>query len=139
MDITSARWILVDARRPAWQWLETLLLTLLAVAIAHRFSPSDPFLLHAAFPWLLFSPALLALRYGALSGLASIATLGALWAIEKDAGIVPGDPPALHLTGALMLTLVCGEFAGLWQAKVSRAEGSLQYIHEKLERLTHQH
>lgn len=137
--MTFARWVIVDGRRTAWQWLETAVLTLLAAAIAYRISPSDPFLLRSAFPWLLFAPALLALRYGALPGLASIAILGTLWLLERNAGLVSGNPPALHLTGALILTLVCGEFAGLWQARLSRAEGSLRYVSEKLDRLTRQH
>ena len=134
-----ARWLVVEARRPAWHWLETVLLTLLAAAIAYLANPADPFLLRAAFPWLLFAPVLVALRYGVLPGIVSTGVLGALWTLEREAGIVPAEPPLLHLTGALMLTLVCGEFAGLWSARLSRAEGSLRYVREKLDRLTREH
>src|SRR2546423_5691620 len=133
------RWLSAEPRRTAWQWLETVLLTLLAAAIAYKASPSDPLLLEARFPWLVLVPLLLALRYGALPGVASIAVFAALWWVEREAGLLPPAPPTLQLTGALMLTLICGEFAGLWEARVSRAEGSLRYLQEKLERLTRQH
>jgi hypothetical protein len=134
-----ARWLSAERRRSGWRWLETVLFTLLAAAIAYRASPSDPFLLKSEFPWLLLVPVLLALRYGALPGIASITILAALWWVEREAGIVAPEPPSLHLTGALMLTLLCGEFAGLWEAKASRAESSLRYVQEKLERLTRQY
>jgi polysaccharide biosynthesis protein PelD len=137
--MSPARWLIAESRRPAWQWLETVLLTLLAAALAYSLSPSDPFLLHAAFPWLLFAPVLLALRYGALPGLGSIALLCALWVVQREAGLVRPEPPTLHLTGALLMTLICGEFAGLWEARVGRAETSLRYVQEKLDRLTRQH
>jgi hypothetical protein len=132
-------WLVAAARRPAWQWLETVLITLLAAALAYATSPADPFLLERDFPWLLFAPVLLALRYGVLPGLVSTAILAALWALEREAGLVPPEPPTLHFAGALLLTLVCGEFAGLWEARVGRAETSLRYVREKLDRLTRQH
>ena len=134
-----ARWLVVEARRPWWQWLETALLTLAAGAIAYLASPADPFLLDSAFPWLLFAPVLLALRYGVLQGLASIAIFAAIWFLAREAGMVPPAPPTLLLAGALMLTLVCGEFAGVWNARLSRADGSLRYVSEKLDRLTREH
>ena len=133
------RWLSAEPRRSAWQWLEAVLLSLLAAAIAYKASPSDPLLLEARFPWLVLVPLLLALRYGVLPGVVSIAVFAALWWLEREAGLQPAAPPTLQLTGALMLTLLCGEFAGLWEARVSRAEGALRYLQEKLERLTRQH
>jgi hypothetical protein len=137
--MSFARWLVVEARRPWWQWLETALLTLAAGAIAYLARPADPFLLESAFPWLLFVPVLLALRYGVLQGLASIAILAGIWFLERDAGMVAPEPPTLLLAGALMMTLVCGEFAGVWNARLTRAEGSLRYVSEKLDRLTREH
>ncbi|HUQ25412.1 MAG TPA: PelD GGDEF domain-containing protein [Burkholderiales bacterium] len=129
----------LEARRPLGQWLETVVLTLIAVAIACAARPSDPFMLRTDFPWLLFAPVLLALRYGALCGLASAGVLAALWALGRQAGVVTGDAPTVHLTGALILTLICGEFAGLWDARLDRAQGALRYARERLDRLTRQH
>jgi hypothetical protein len=132
-------WLAGEARTPLWHWLETVLLTLLAAAIAYAASPQDPFFIRAPFPWVLFAPVLLALRYGMLPGLASVAVLGAVWALERAAGLMPPEPPTLFFMGTLLTTLVCGEFASLWNARLRRVESTWRYAREKLERLTRQH
>jgi hypothetical protein len=132
-------WLMADGRRQAWQWLETVLLTLLAAALSYAASPADPFFIAAEFPWVLFAPALLALRYGVLPGLASVVVLAAAWALERSIGVVPREPPTLYFMGALLLTLVCGEFASIWNGRLRRIESTYRYAREKLERLTRQH
>jgi hypothetical protein len=132
-------WLTAEGRRPLWHWLETVLLTLLAAALSYLASPDDPFFVEAQFPWVLFAPALLALRYGVLPGLASIAVLGLVWAAERSAGMLHPEPPTLYFMGALLLTLVCGEFASIWNARLRRVESTYRYARDKLERLTRQH
>jgi hypothetical protein len=132
-------WLSGETRRPLWHWLETVLLTLLAAALAYAASPGDPFFLEAQFSWVLFAPVLLALRYGVLPGLVSMAALGFAWALERSAGAVAAEPPTLYFMGALLLTLVCGEFSSLWTARLRRLESTNRYAREKLERLTRQH
>ncbi len=132
-------WLIAEGRLPVWHWLETLLLTLLAAALAYAASPDDPFFVDAEFPWVLFAPALLALRYGVLPGLASVALLGVVWAAERAAGLLRPEPPTLYFMGALLLTLVCGEFASIWNARLRRVESTYRYAREKLDRLTRQH
>src|SRR5690348_2662525 len=137
--MSFSSWLTAESRQPLWHWLETVLLTLLAAALAFAASPADPFFVDAEFPWVLFAPALLALRYGVLPGLASVAVLSAVWAAERAAGIVRPDPPTLYFMGALLLTLVCGEFASIWNARLRRVESTYRYARDKLERLTRQH
>ncbi len=137
--MSPAGWFSRDLRQSLWHWLETVLFTLLAAALAYFASPADPFFIAAEFPWVLFAPALLALRYGVLPGLASIAVLGAVWAGERAAGLVAPEPPTLYFMGALLLALVCGEFASIWNARLRRMESTNRYAREKLERLTRQH
>jgi len=132
-------WLVAEAKRPAWQWLETALLTLVAAALGYAANPEDPFFVHGEFPWLLFAPVLLALRYGVLPGLGSAALLAALWVVARGAGLVPPETPALHLMGGLLLTLVCGEFASIWNARLRRVDSAFRYQRDKLERLTRQH
>jgi hypothetical protein len=132
-------WLTAEGRRPLWHWLETVLLTLLAAALSYAASPEDPFFVAAQFPWVLFAPALLALRYGVLPGLGSIAVLALVWGAERSAGMVPAEPPTLYFMGALLLTLVCGEFASIWIARLRRVESTYRYARDKLERLTRQH
>lgn len=126
-------------RRPVGAWLETLGLTLAAAALAYWADPANPFFLKADFPWLAFAPAVLALRYGVLPGLLSCAVLAAWWFYAARAGIIPADPPATGFAGLLLLTMVCGEFAGLWTARLRRLEMSSRYLDERIERITRQH
>jgi hypothetical protein len=133
------QWLLAERQRSAWHWAETVLLTLLAAALAYAASPLDPFFVSAEFPWVLFAPVLLALRYGVLPGLGSVATLALVWALERSAGLLRPEPPTLYFMGTLLLTLVCGQFATLWNAHLRRIESTYRYAREKLERLTRQH
>jgi len=137
--MSPAGWFTSELRQPLWHWLETVLFTLIAAALAYAASPADPFFIAAEFPWVLFAPALLALRYGVLPGLASIAVLGAVWAWERTAGLVSPEPPTLYFMGALLLALVCGEFASIWNGRLRRMESTNRFAREKLERLTRQH
>jgi len=137
--VTFSDWLTAEARQPLWHWLETVLLTLLAAALSYAASPADPFFIGAPFPWVLFAPSLLALRYGLLPGLGSVAVLCVLWAVERSAGIVRPELPTLYFMGGLLLTLVCGEFASIWNTRLRRAESTYLYAREKLERLTRQH
>jgi hypothetical protein len=114
-------------------------LPLIAAALAWLARPSDPLLLEAEFPWLVLAPALIALRYGAVHGLVSLGVLAAVWFAASVSGTLVGEAPLAALAGSVVLTLVCGEFASLWEARVQRAEGSLRYAQAKLERLTRQH
>jgi hypothetical protein len=52
-------------------WLETIFITLGAVALAFLGRPGDPFFVGAGFPWLVFAPAVIALRYGVVLGVVS--------------------------------------------------------------------
>ena len=131
--------LLTAAGRPAWIWIETLALTLLAAGLAYWADPSNPFFIRADFPWLAFAPVLLALRYGVLPGLFSCVTLIALWFAARHVDLVPGPAPTLSLLGVLILTMVCGEFASIWTGRLRRLEMSGRYLDERLDRITRQH
>ena len=131
--------MLIAVRRPAWEWVETVVLTLLAAALAYWAEPSNPFFIRDDFPWLAFAPAVIALRYGVLPGLVSCATLSVLWLVARQMDLVPATVPGLALLGMLILTMICGEFAGLWAGRLRRLEMSNRYLDERLDRITRQH
>ncbi len=135
----SLEGLLTGIRRPLRAWLETLALTLVAAALAVWADPSNPFFIRAEFPWLALAPAILALRYGVLPGLLSCTTLVALWFSARHAGLAQDPAPTLSLLGVLILTMVCGEFSGLWTARLRRLEMSSRYLDERLDRITRQH
>ena len=131
--------LLTATRRPAWAWVETIALTLIAAAVAYWAEPANPFFIRADFPWLALAPALLALRYGVLPGLASCAVLSSLWYAAQAADLLPPATPNLAMVGTLLLTMVCGEFSGLWTSRLRRLEMSNRYLDERPERITRQH
>ena len=136
----NAERLLTATRRQAQAWSETFVLTLLAAALAYWADPANPFFVRADFPWLALAPVLIALRYGVLPGLASCATLAALWLAAREYDLLQLEqPPAHYLLGALILTMICGEFASVWQGRLRRMETANRYLDEKLDRITRQH
>ncbi len=45
-------------------WLEAIIMTLVAMLLGYVYSPHDPLLVTADFPWMIFAPLLIAVRYG---------------------------------------------------------------------------
>ena len=121
------------------QWLEICLFPLLAVAAAWLFSPADPVLSDAMFPWLWFAPVLVALRYGVLPGLLASVPILASQVVAVQLGLaVHVFPPALFFGGGL-LVLICGEFADVWRDRNQRMDETNLYLTERLSRLTKRH
>lgn len=133
------RW-LTAARGSALAWSEAVALTLIAAVLAYLAEPANPFFVRADFPWLALAPVLLGLRYGVLPGLASCAILAVLWIAAREHGLIAdATPPTQYLLGTLILTMICGEFASVWQGRLRRLEVAGRYLDEKLDRITRQH
>jgi hypothetical protein len=118
-----------------WIGVETLALTAAAVALGVWVRPADPLFLHAEFPWAWFAPVLLALRYGILTGLASSLLLLAAWLWLTPGGLEAGLPK-LHFLSGLLLVLVCGEYSGLWRARLRRLRELTTYQEDRVDRVT---
>jgi polysaccharide biosynthesis protein PelD len=122
-----------EGDRPFWMVSEVPVLTLIVLAGGIFISPDDPLFTHANVPWSWVAPVLLALRYGVLSGLASMALLLGAWALLAGAG----DPlPTQVFIGGLLLTMVCGEFSGSWRGRVDRLAEVNSYLEDRIERVT---
>lgn len=119
--------------------LESIALSLIAIAMGWLFSPEDPLFISAAFPWLWFAPLLIALRYGVFLSLIS----GALFA--ADALFIMAYTttlttfPLSYFLGGLLLTLIAGEFSAVWQERILHKEEANLYLEERLTRLTRRH
>ena len=122
----------------AWAMLEAGLICAAALGCGLWLDPSDPFGLHAQFPWLWLAPALLAMRYG--TGIGIIATLMLLVAWF---GLADPDPvrifPEQYFLGGLTLVLVCGQFSDVWNARSRRLRAVNAYLDERLNTLTKNH
>jgi hypothetical protein len=118
-------------------FLETLVISLLAVAMGWLISPDDPLMLSASFHWVWFAPVLVALRYGVLMGVLSILVLAANAVFLVFIAHQYAEMPLTHFLGGGLLTLVVGEFATVWAERNRRKEEANLYLEERLTHLTH--
>ena len=128
--------------RPVGGWtqaLEIVLVPAAAAALAWYFSPSDPLLTHALFPWVWFAPLLVALRYGVTPGLASCVPLIIHWYIAERHGLLPADFGLEYFFGGGLLVLICGEYSDVWRDRNARMDESNVYLAERLSRITKRH
>ncbi len=124
---------------PRSQWLEVILIPLIAIGLGWLSHPQDPLLANAAFPWLWFAPALVALRYGVFVGLVSGALIFCDWLAADTLGLIAQDFPRDFFFGGGLLVLLCGEFSDVWRDRNARMEESNLYVIERLSRLTKRH
>lgn len=119
--------------------LEVAGLTLLLVLLCAWAQPDDPFLLNRPFAWLWLLPAVLALRYGTMAAFLSAGLLLLLWFLLPLFGLGGGSFPASFFLGGLILTLIAGEFADVWIARLRRVREANAFLTERLESLTRRH
>lgn len=126
--------------RLGWgQWVEVLALPLVAVGLSWWWSPTDPALSAAAFPWPWLAALLVALRYGVLPGLlaATVLVLHVVWVDRL--GLLNGVWPIEALFGGGLLVLVSGEFSEVWRDRNHTMEETYLYANERLAQLTKRH
>ena len=121
--------------------LETAVFIALGLALAHWLDPQDPFGIHAQFPWLWLIPALMTLRYGSINGVLAAAMLLAYWfAPSRLFGApAPADFPQQFFLGGLVLVLLCGQFADVWNTRLERVRAVNGYLDDRLKTLTRSH
>lgn len=94
--------------------------------------PTNPFYIDDGFPWPWVGPWLIALRYGVGYGFAAVVGLLVTWSL------VAPDPnfPRLYFLGGAIMTLIAGEFGSYWRMRMTRLQESLDFLNDKVERLT---
>lgn len=135
----NRQWLDWRPQLSIWQALEVLLLSLLVLVLARWAQPDNPLSLGPGFPWVWFAPVLLALRYGMLTGLLSAAILVGGWMLLNYPQSLSDELPKAALLGGLILTMICGEFSGLWRNRHRRQSELNRYLDQRLEELTRQH
>ena len=132
------RWALawIQPRLSGWgAWTETALFSLLAVLIGRWVSPDDPLFVQAQFPWSWLAPVLVAMRYGVLPGVFGSAILLAGW-MSQQPDPLNAEIPKLYFLGGLLLTMVCGEYSGIWRTRLRRMHEVNTYLDDRIERIT---
>jgi polysaccharide biosynthesis protein PelD len=145
--VLSARLFKVGTRAldslPAifWMMFETGVLIGSGLALAYWLTPDDPFGIRAQFPWLWLIPALLALRYGTIDGLFASLLLFALWFVASKFFGQPQPEifPQQYFLGGLVMILICGQFADVWNSRLDRVRTVNGYLDDRLKTLTRSH
>ena len=130
----SLSW-LTPRSRAVSQWLETVVITLIAIGFGFWASPEDPFFIKAQFPWVWLGPVLIAQRYGVLMGTGAATILFGAWYLHMPEA-PDADIPKLYFLGGLMLVLLCGEFSSAWQTRLRRITEVNAYLEDRIERVT---
>lgn len=115
---------------------ESVLMMGLILALAYWLDPLDPFGLAASFPWVWLGPIILALRYGTIDGALATALLLAAFLLPTPSAAVF---PKGYFLGGLVVTLVCGQFADVWNSRLARIKSANAYLDERLVSLTRTH
>ncbi len=116
-------------------WLEIIVITLVAIAIAWFSDPKDPLHIRSQFPWPWLAPVLVALRYGPVQGVASAVLLLLSWYVLTPSGFNETFPK-FHFLGGLLLVLVCAEFSSAWRLRLRRMFELNRYLEDRVERVT---
>lgn len=118
-------------------WGETLVITFLALILGYFFSPQDPFLLDADFPWMLFAPLLVAVRYGLLPSMLSVGCI--LIIVVLTTGSQQSALPINYMVGIVLATFLVGEFRDLWLKKIIMLQRANEYRQYRLDDFTRSH
>ena len=137
MAVMRHVWAPVEHHR--LMWLETVVITLGAIAVGMFFQHDNPFQIGGEFPWIWLAPMLIALRYGVAPGFVSSLILIASWKLIDILGETHENFPEQFFLGGLILVMLCGEFSAAWSGRLRRAEETNHYLDERLSRITLRH
>ncbi len=147
------------ARRRTIALVETLVATVIVIGLCRAFSADDPLLIHSGFGWIWLLPAVIALRYGSVSGLVSGIVVLIAWYLlypqisvavnpaaisnaASGAAVFAGDAthsrpfPVGFFFGGFFLTLLTGQFGDIWMSRLRQNRIANDYLSERLSILT---
>ena len=130
----AASVLMPQAAGPAL-WVESVAMTLIALAICRWSSPQDPLYIQSQFPWPWLAPVLVALRYGVMPGIVSSSILLADFYFWAPAGL-DAELPQLYFLGGLLTVMLCGEYSGIWRTRLRRQSEINAYLEDRVERVT---
>jgi len=118
------------------RWLETFVITAIVLALGYFFNRSDPFSIKTDFPWVLFAPLLVALRYGIASGMVSMVMICLLYLVLLRMAFLTGEFPTLFMLGGILMTMICGQFSTIWSTRLRRSDQLSRHASERFEQLS---
>ncbi len=113
-----------------YPYFETLLITLLFIALGLYFYPQDPLLLDTAIPFSIILLLVISLFYGLRKGLLALALLGIVFYFYyHDNFVIP-------FLSHLLITLIAGQFYHFWFKRYDKAKAESTFLKEKVQELS---
>ncbi|SEK44874.1 PelD GGDEF domain-containing protein [Atopomonas hussainii] len=121
-------------------WVETLGLTALVLGLGYWTEPTDPLHAFSGFPWSLFAPVLLGLRYGFAQALVSgLLLLLVLLGMHRFGIGAYAQMPAAYVVGLFACAMLVGEFRDLWDRRLEGLQRANEYRQMRLDEFTRAH
>lgn len=119
------------------KWIEPIIISFLFPSIGYVIDYKDPFFIDYAFPWLVFAPLLIALRYGFAGGLVCVSLLIGMVTIAffLEWPQVPYIPKGM-LIGMLLVTMISAEFYDVWYRKNKLLEEKYCHVGLRMDEFT---
>lgn len=121
-------------------WIETIMITGAVPAVGFLVNRQDPFFLQADFPWSLFAPLLVGLRYGVgLSVMSAAGVIVGVWLLGYFDNPLSPSPPVAFSAGVLLMAMICGQFRESWDQELGRCEIDRDYNSRRIAQLGRSH
>ena len=117
-------------------WTETLIISLAAPLLGWLYLENDPMLLTLQFPWTLFAPLLVGLRYGFAHGFVSGLLLSMLALTGVRLEWFVAEQLTGFVIGLLSVGMLAGEFRDTWHLNMVRSERANNYRQSRLDEFT---
>jgi polysaccharide biosynthesis protein PelD len=129
------------AVQQAWSFFETFIGVIAAVALGAWLTPEDAFGIKSQFPWVWLVPLVFTLRYGVLVGIWGTISLAVLWFVYGRFFSVSASAefPREYFLGGLALMMIAGQFADVYNDRISKLKSVNAYIDERLSSITRAH
>lgn len=123
-------------RHPLWSFFESLVVTALIIGIMFIFEPQDPLSIAGSFPWFIFGPMMVALRYGVGYGLGSCVVVLLSFVFVEPHSLLEQINFGFLVLGTISVVMLCGQFSSVWNLRVRRADLLNIYAQERLDNLS---
>jgi hypothetical protein len=118
----------------AFGWVEVVVITAAAPVLGSLADPSDPYLLHSPFPWLLLAPLAVALQHGLWGGLVSSALLSGAAAFQTMSdGALPAEFASWSI-GCALVALIAGQIRDTVRGRAQQLAERADSLQDRLER-----
>ena len=130
------RYIWSWRRNNVWGWIESILITLLALAFCKYINPNNPLFVREIFPWPWIASVIVVFQYGFGPGILSVAIIALSSVVLHQSGLLPVADFQAYVLSGITLMLICALFSSSWVRRMMNAETLNNYSEDRLKSLS---